>query len=467
MRDSAAGKRTLTGGLAALLFTLAVLPALAANLQWEHFEEDPFPVWPPDDLELEEGEELPPPPWDPDWIDVRTADIDNTSIVSPGYIGDALQIELPAGTFRAVGARYYFPGEHKDEIFFRYMLRLNNWDTTSDGKLPGPAGIYGASARGCIPSTEASPGWSARMLFKATGALQAGPDDTVIGYYVYHLDQPGSCGENMIWDPGVVVHNRWYCVEGHVRLNTPGENDGVIEGWLDGVQAMRRDDMAFRRDGESNIHVREFFLNVYHGGTEPAPNDMDLTIDQLVVSDTKRPGCADPFSDDDGSVYESSLTELKNLGVFEGCAVELSCRLDPLSRYAMAVLLDRALDLPGTSEDFFVDDALWAEPMINRLAASGITLGCSENLFCPYDNITRAHFAVMLDRAFSVPDSQTDYFSDDDERGLERSINALAEAGIILGCTETTFCPDEALTRGQAALLLVRSLNWVAGQPAG
>ena len=105
--------------------------------------------------------------------------------------------------------------------------------------------------------------------------------------------------------------------------------------------------------------------------------------------------------------------------------------------------------------------------MINRLAASGITLGCSENPFCPYDNITRAHFAVMLDRAFSVPDSQTDYFSDDDERGLERSINALAEAGIILGCTETTFCPDEALTRGQAALLLVRSLNWVAGQPAG
>ena len=407
---------------------------------------------------------MPPPPWDPDWIDIRTADIENTSIVSPGYIGGALQIDMPAGTNRAVGARYYFPGEHQDEIYFRYMLRLNNWDTTSDGKLPGPAGIYSASARGCIPSTEASPGWSARILFKATGALDAGPDGNVIGYYVYHLDQPGNCGENMIWDPGVVTHNRWYCVEGHIRLNTPGENDGVLEGWLDGEPAMYRDGMAFRRESESHIHVREFFLNVYHGGFTPAPNDMDLTIDQLVVSDTKRPRCPDPFSDDNGSVHEAALTELKNLGIYQGCAIELSCRMDPLSRYAMAVLLDRALDLPATNQDFFTDDALWAEPMINRLAATGITLGCSEDKFCPYDNITRAHFAVMLDRAFSLPGSSVDFFTDDDGRGLEPSINALAGAGIALGCEPTRFCPDDELTRGQAASLLMRALEWMNAQ---
>ena len=54
---------------------LAVAPALAANLAWEDFEEDPFPVWPPEDVPIPEGEEPPPPPWDPDWIDIRDEDI--------------------------------------------------------------------------------------------------------------------------------------------------------------------------------------------------------------------------------------------------------------------------------------------------------------------------------------------------------------------------------------------------------
>ena len=38
--------------MAVLLSMLAVVPALAANLAWEDFEEDPFPVWPPEDLEI-------------------------------------------------------------------------------------------------------------------------------------------------------------------------------------------------------------------------------------------------------------------------------------------------------------------------------------------------------------------------------------------------------------------------------
>ena len=451
----------MTGGLAALLFVLAVVPALAANLQWEDFEEDPFPVWPPEGLEIPEGEEPPPPPWDPDWIDIRSADIENTTVVSPGYFGDGLHITMPQGINRAVGARYYFPGEAKDEIWFRYMLRLNNWDTSYDGKLPGPAGIYSASGRGCIPSTEASPGWSARMLFKATDTFGAGPNGNQIGYYVYHLDQPGSCGENMHWDPGIVEHGRWYCVEGHIRLNTPGQSDGVLEGWLDGEQALSRQGMSFRRDTEAGVHVREFFLNVYHGGSIPAPTDMDLDLDQLVVSDTKRAGCPDPFEDDNGSVHEPALTELKALDIYRGCAELSACVDEPLARYAMAVLLDRALGLPGTATDFFVDDALlWAEPHINRVAASGVTLGCTPTEFCPLDEISRGHFAVMLDRAFQLPDSPTDYFTDDDGVWLESSTNALAHAGITLGCGNGEFCWEDSLTRGQAASLILRAILW-------
>ena len=252
------------------------------------------------------------------------------------------------------------------------------------------------------------------MQFTPTGTAGAGPDATTIGYYIYHLDQPGNCGETMLWDPGVVDHNRWYCVEGHVRLNTPGGSDGQVRGWLDGELAMQRDGMSFRRDTEPNVAIREFWLNVYHGGVNPAANDMDRTIDELVVSDSGRQPCPDPFDDDNGSVHEPALTELKARDIYFGCSQGVSCLDEALARYAIAVLLDRALDLPATSENFFTDDEIWAEPMINRLAAAGITFGCGDGEFCPLENITRGQFALMLDRSFAFPASSTDYFSDDD-----------------------------------------------------
>src|SRR5207249_7468667 len=31
--------------------------------------------------------------------------------------------------------------------------------------------------------------------------------------------------------------NQWYCLEQHVRMNsTPSTHDGILEGWIDGVQ---------------------------------------------------------------------------------------------------------------------------------------------------------------------------------------------------------------------------------------
>ncbi len=191
---------------------------------------------------------------------------------------------------------------------------------------------------------------------------------------------------------------------------------------------------------------------------------MSLDIDQLIVSDTKRPGCPDPFEDDNGNVHEPALNELKAWDIYRGCAEMVACVEDPLSRYAMAVLLDRALELPATEDDFFDDDSLWAEPHINRVAAAGITLGCEPTLFCPHDEITRAHFAVMLHRAFRPPPSPVDYFSDDDGIWLESATNALAHAGITLGCRPGEFCLDDSLTRGQAASLIHRALEWAEGQ---
>ena len=68
----------------------------------------------------------------------------------------------------------------------------------------------------------------------------------------------------------------------------------------------------------------------------------------------------------------------------------------------MATFLDRALDLPSTSEDFFDDDeGSPHERAINRVAAAGITTGCGSGNFCPDRAVRREQMAAFLHRALT------------------------------------------------------------------
>ena len=96
---------------------------------------------------------------------------------------------------------------------------------------------------------------------------------------------------------------------------------------------------------------------------------------------------------------------------------------------------------------------------INRLAAAGITKGCTATTFCPTANVTRGQMAAFLDRALHLPATSTDYFTDDNSTTFEGNINRLAASGITKGCTPTTFCPNPNVTRGQMAAFLHRALG--------
>jgi hypothetical protein len=67
----------------------------------------------------------------------------------------------------------------------------------------------------------------------------------------------------------------------------------------------------------------------------------------------------------------------------------------------MATFLARALALPAAGNDHFRDDnGSPHEDAINRIAAAGLTQGCSPNRFCPHGAVTRAQMAAFLRRAF-------------------------------------------------------------------
>jgi hypothetical protein len=103
------------------------------------------------------------------------------------------------------------------------------------------------------------------------------------------------------------------------------------------------------------------------------------------------------------------------------------------------------------------------------LADSGITKGCSDTSFCPTEYVTRGQMAAFLVRALGYSDAGTgNLFTDDDGSVFEGSIDRLATAGVTKGCNPPVndeFCPNQYVTREQMAAFLVRALGLTEEDP--
>jgi hypothetical protein len=167
-----------------------------------------------------------------------------------------------------------------------------------------------------------------------------------------------------------------------------------------------------------------------------------------------------PFTDIANSTFVDDIVWLYDSGITKGCTSTTYCPTANVSREQMAAFLVRGLKLPGTSTDYFTDDNQSTfQKEINALAKSGITKGCTPTKYCPKADVTRGQMAAFLVRALKLPPTSHDYFTDDNGSTFEANINALAASGITKGCTPTTYCPTESVTRGQMAAFLHRALD--------
>ncbi|MPZ53257.1 MAG: hypothetical protein GEU79_11085 [Acidimicrobiia bacterium] len=74
---------------------------------------------------------------------------------------------------------------------------------------------------------------------------------------------------------------------------------------------------------------------------------------------------------------------------------------------------------------------------------------------------TRGQAAAFLRRVLTIPSAEADHFTDENDSVFEDDINSIAEEGISIGCNppdNAHFCPDDLLTRGQAAAFIRRAL---------
>lgn len=168
------------------------------------------------------------------------------------------------------------------------------------------------------------------------------------------------------------------------------------------------------------------------------------------------------FVDDDGSVHEGNIEAIAAEGITRSCNPPVGdrfCPDDAVTRGQMAAFLVRALGLPAApaADTFGDDDDSQFEQDIERLAAAGITTGCTPDSFCPDDPITRGQMAAFLVRAYGYGVGAPDQFTDDDTSIFEDDIDALASAGVTVGCADGLFCPNDSVTRAQMATFIARA----------
>ncbi len=224
------------------------------------------------------------------------------------------------------------------------------------------------------------------------------------------------------------------------RYALPAE-DSVVIGAADSRYTGVTDLVGGRRDGSPDLGAREV-------GAEPAET-------------------VSAFIDIAGSVHASAIHQIADAGITKGCNPPFNdrfCPRDPVTRGQMAAFFSRALGLDATEADPFVDDDESVfEGDIGAIARAGVTVGCDppdNRRFCPEDTVTRGQMAAFIRRALGLPPPSVDRFVDDDDSVFESDIESIASAGITKGCNpplNDRFCPHDRVTREEMASFLARA----------
>jgi len=101
----------------------------------------------------------------------------------------------------------------------------------------------------------------------------------------------------------------------------------------------------------------------------------------------------------------------------------------------------------------------WAENTIKQLLSLGAITGNPDGAFRPDDAVSRAEFVIILVKAFKVTEPGEAVFSDTGSHWARESIAAAVRAGIVSGYEDNTFKPDQPVSREQMAVLAAKAAN--------
>ncbi|TBL71506.1 S-layer homology domain-containing protein [Paenibacillus thalictri] len=113
---------------------------------------------------------------------------------------------------------------------------------------------------------------------------------------------------------------------------------------------------------------------------------------------------------------------------------------------------------PQASAGNFTDlTGHWAEASVLELVKRGAINGYPDNTFKPNNQITRAEFVSLIVKAFNLQAKDGKSFADTQDHWAKDEIATAAALGVVTGYDESTFGPDEKITREQMAVIVVRA----------
>ncbi len=211
------------------------------------------------------------------------------------------------------------------------------------------------------------------------------------------------------------------------------------------------------------------------GGYEPGTHmGTDPTTDAAPGSGPMGPGHM--FADmAGGEWYHEYAEQMAGHGFMSGFADGTFGGDQAVTRGQFAGIMARMMDLESVDGTTFSDTAgFWGASAIEALAQNGVVAGYANGSFGPYDDITRAQMAAMMDRAWEWMEQNGTAAGMDDaemtqlrEQMLQRlhdvqghwaedHIAHMFGLGVLQGDQSGMFHPQATTTRAQASAMMWR-----------
>jgi len=175
------------------------------------------------------------------------------------------------------------------EIYYRMYVKLQSGWTGNPYKL-SRAIVFSASdwSEAAIAHLW---GDSTTHLLIDPASCVTGSTVNCVGYNdMTHLKWLGAqSGTTPLFDGQAVHDNTWYCIEAHVKLNDPGQSNGIQEFWINGNLETSKTGLNFVGSYTSYGINAIFLENYWNTG---ATQNEDRYFDNIVVS-TQQIGCAE------------------------------------------------------------------------------------------------------------------------------------------------------------------------------
>ena len=212
------------------------------------------------------------------------ADEGRVAITSFENKGNVLQVKYPKGKVKTNDSGmhtklFWNHYETFEELYFSYRVYIpSDFEFRAGAKLPGLA--YQTRDRNM----------SLRLMWRNEGLLEfynhfetrpvwedwtASVNWSLIDPY----DEPGGPQPDQV----KLKKGAWNHIEVYHKLNTPGKNDGVMRGWLNGQLAIDiTDNGDYRQSDEEDIKLNSIYLSTFFGGSS---DDFKPTKDQYAYFD--------------------------------------------------------------------------------------------------------------------------------------------------------------------------------------